>query len=192
MTFRSPWCCLAVFAALGLLLWACGHAQAVGRPEPRPPLAVRTAVLRGGSYAGIVVEISPGQRTVTETPLLSVGHPPLPRSVYVYAGKLDRRGRAIFRLQRRCNWPRKSPESSCSARIPLLFARLGPAARWNLRVSQPHCQDVDPRCVASGDRPPLGAHEGPESGRWLEPSWDRAAPIGCATETGSALRAAVR
>jgi hypothetical protein len=71
-------------------------AMAVGStPAPRPSVA--QAILRGGPYDGMVVEIAPGQSEIHPTQLVAFGSAgALPKAAYTFTGRTDRRHRAIF------------------------------------------------------------------------------------------------
>ena len=95
---RRPWRSVIGLALIVCALAACGSTPGVhGDPPSRPPAAATTAVLEGGLYGGIQVEIGAGQRTITERPLATLGTSRLSVAHYVYAGRLDRFGRAVFR-----------------------------------------------------------------------------------------------
>ena len=90
---------VAAVALTASLVLALGPLSA-SSARPGPPPSVRQGVLTGGPYAGLLFEISPGQRTIGPlVPLVSfgVGKPPK-QTVYVYAGREDAAHRAVFVL----------------------------------------------------------------------------------------------
>jgi hypothetical protein len=83
-----------------------------------PPKAVLTAVLEGWPLGGIECEIEPGQMTLEWSRLDTEGIPPeWPESepvVYRYAGRLDREGRAVFRL---FHWSNVKPDEVVDVKL---------------------------------------------------------------------------
>lgn len=90
---------VAAVALLASLVLAAGLLSASpGRHGPPPH--VTEGVLKDGPYAGVVIEIDPGQHTIGPLePLVSFGAgPPPKRAVYVYSGREDAAHRAAFVL----------------------------------------------------------------------------------------------
>lgn len=82
-----------VIAPVGLMVES-SSAKRVGVP----PMRSSIAILHGGAYGGIEVEVEPGQRVILERPLLTVGGTRVPAERYLYTGKVDRKGRAVFQM----------------------------------------------------------------------------------------------
>jgi len=89
---------VAAVALLASLVLAAGLLSSPGRHGPPPH--VTEGVLKDGPYAGVVIEIDPGQHTIGPLePLVSFGAgPPPKRAVYVYSGREDAAHRAVFVL----------------------------------------------------------------------------------------------